>query len=189
LRTIPSTVTNGRAVTKNVREGAVVSLRAVRTLQFLNVTLVALVMGVLFGTWFGLSRSITAIDPESFLEVGRIMAQSLAVPTGVLLTLATLTAIPLLHELYRRREAGALRPAAVGVILMMAALIVTLTVNVPLDSLFGQWTVATIPPDWYAARDRWAFHHDLRTILSIAALGAFLGSAVRPAGAEAPALA
>jgi uncharacterized membrane protein len=166
-----------------------VSLRAVKTLQFLNVTLVALVMGILFGTWFALSRSIVSIDPESFLEIGRIMTQSLVVPTGVLLTIATLTAIPLLHELYRRRELGALRPAAVGVALMMAALIVTLTVNVPLDSLFGQWTVATIPPDWYAARDRWAFHHDLRTILSVAALGAFLGSArVRPGAAEASAL-
>ena len=165
------------------------SLRAVKTLQFLNVTLVALVMGVLFGTWFGLSRSIVAIDAETFLEVCRIMTQSLAVPTGVLLTLATLTAVPLLHELYRRRDARALGPAAIGVALMVAALIVTLTVNVPLDSLFGQWTLATIPPDWYAARDRWAFHHDLRTILSVAALGAFLGSArVRPGAIDAPAL-
>jgi hypothetical protein len=166
-----------------------VSLRAVKTLQFLNVTLVALVMGVFFGTWFGLSRSIVAIDPETFLGIGRIMTQSLAVPTGVLLTLATLTAIPLLHELYRRREAKALRPAAIGVALMAAALIVTLTVNVPLDSLFDQWTLSTLPSDWYAARDRWAFSHDLRTILCVAALGAFLGSArVRPGAVEAPAL-
>ena len=165
------------------------SLRAIKILQFLNVTLAALVMGVLFGTWFGLSRYIAAIDPESFLELGRIMTQSLAVPMGVLLTAATLTAVQLVYELYRRRDAGGLRPAAVGVALMMAALIVTLTVNVPLDSLFGQWTVATIPHDWYAARDRWAFSHDLRTILSIAALGAFLGSArVMPGVAKAPAL-
>jgi len=170
------TATNGRAATKNVRAGAVVSLRAVKTLQFLNVTLVALIMGVFFGTWFSLSRFIAFIDAESFLEVGRIMTQSLAVPTGVLLTVTTLAAIPLLHELYRRHEVGALRAAAVGVALMLGALIVTLTVNVPLDSLFGQWTVATLPPDWYAARDRWAFSHDLRTILSIAALGAFLAS-------------
>ena len=166
------------------------SLRAVRILQFLNVTLVALVMGVLFGTWFGLSRYIAAIDPESFVEIGRIMTQSLAVPTGVLLTVATLTAVQLCYELSRCREAGALRPAAVGVALMMAALIITLTVNVPLDSLFGRWTVATMPSDWYAVRDRWAFSHDLRTMLSIAALGAFLVSArVRPGAAETPALA
>lgn len=155
------------------------SLHAVKILQFLNVTLVALVMGVFFGTWFGLSRYVTAIDAESFLELGRIMAQSLAIPTGVLLTAATLTAVQLVYELYHRRDAGGLRPAAVGVALMMAALIVTLTVNVPLDALFGQWTVATIPPDWYAARDRWAFSHDLRTILCVAALGAFLGATIR----------
>lgn len=155
------------------------SLRAVKTLQFLNVTLVALVMGVFFGTWFVLSRSIAAIDREGFLEVGRIMTQSLAIPTGVLLTIATLTAIPLVYELYRRREASALRAAGVGIALIGAALIVTLTVNVPLDSLFGQWTMATMPTDWYAARDRWAFSHDLRTILCVGALGAFLGATIR----------
>jgi hypothetical protein len=41
------------------------SSRTVRVAQFVNVLLFALVMGVFWGTWFSLSRSIGSIRPDT----------------------------------------------------------------------------------------------------------------------------
>jgi len=46
---------------------------AARVTQFVSIFLVVLVVGSLWGTWLGLSRSIAALSPETFLEVGHVM--------------------------------------------------------------------------------------------------------------------
>ena len=118
-----------------------------KKLQFVNVMLVALVMGVFWGTWFSLSRSIASIEPPTFLEIGGIMIRNLAGPMRILLPAAILSAVPILYLLYRRRQATSLSFAAAGLACLLGALVVTLTVNVPLDYVFRGWTVATLPPD------------------------------------------
>ena len=44
-----------------------------KAVQFLTLLLFSLVTGVFWGTWFSLSRSMAAITPGTFLEVGRLM--------------------------------------------------------------------------------------------------------------------
>jgi uncharacterized membrane protein len=68
--------------------------------------------------------------------------------------------------------------ALAGFALMVCALVVTLSVNVPIDNQIKRWTVATLPSDWQAIRDRWEFYHALRTFLSIAALGLVTASSL-----------
>jgi uncharacterized membrane protein len=150
--------------------------RAVKILQFVNVMLVALVTGVFWGTWFSLSRSMDVITPATFLEVGRIMIGNLGAPMSVLLPGAILSAVPILYLLYRRRQSAALVLATAGLVLILAALAVTLIVNVPLDYRFLVWTTTTLPSDWQVSRDRWEYYHGVRTLLSVAALGSLLGS-------------
>lgn len=147
-----------------------------KMLQLVSVMLFALVTGVFWGTWFSLSRSMSAISPATFLEVGRIMISNLGGPMRVLLPASILSAAALLYVLYRRRESSAFILAAVAVSLMLVALTTTLVVNVPLDYVFVSWTVDTLPGDWRAIRDRWEFYHGVRTLLSIAALGSLVGS-------------
>ncbi len=53
--------------------------------QFFNLVLFCLVVGVFWGTWFSLSRSIGAITPATLLEIGRTMIENLAVPMAVLM--------------------------------------------------------------------------------------------------------
>jgi hypothetical protein len=60
-----------------------VTYRTVRIVQFVNVLLFALVMGVFWGTWFSLSRSIASIRPETFLEIGHTMIANLGGPMSV----------------------------------------------------------------------------------------------------------
>ena len=52
--------------------GPVASRRrsAVKIIQLVTMSLFTLVAGVLWGTWFSLSRSIASITPAVFLEIG-----------------------------------------------------------------------------------------------------------------------
>ena len=77
---------------------------------------------------------------------------------------------------YRHRESSAFILATLAVSLMLAALAITLLVNVPLDYRFAEWTIATLPPDWRVSRDRWEFYHGVRTLLSVAGLSSLVGS-------------
>jgi uncharacterized membrane protein len=57
-----------------------------------------------------------------------------------------------------------------GFLLMVAALVVTLAVEVPIDNQINAWTAATLPGDWRSTRSRWELFHTIRTVLSIAAV-------------------
>src|SRR5215813_6748866 len=136
--------------------------------QFLSTMLFALVMGVFWGTWFALSRSIEGFRPQTFLDIGQTAIGNLAIPMRVLMPLSLVSALLLLALLPKRSLAFAF--AAAGFLLMVCALIITLAVEVPIDNQIKVWTVATMPPDWQLLRDRWEFYHALRTFVSIAAL-------------------
>jgi hypothetical protein len=61
---------------------------------------------------------------------------------------------------------------------MVAALVVTLAVNVPIDYEINRWTTSTLPPDWTATRDRWQLYHTVRTFASLGSLGCAIASAL-----------
>jgi len=147
-----------------------------RLAQFSTIILFALVMGVMWGTWFALSRSIVTFRPQTFLDIGQTAIRNLGVPMRILMPLSLLSALVMLALLPKRSAAFAF--AVAGVSLMVGVLVITLTVEVPIDNQIKTWTVATLPADWQMLRDRWEFYHALRTFLSIAALAAVTASAL-----------
>jgi uncharacterized membrane protein len=61
-------------------------------------------------------------------------------------------------------------PASWGVVaLLVAALLVTVIVHLPLNRVFQGWTVASHPADWDDARRRWRNWNWLRCILAVGA--------------------
>ena len=144
--------------------------------QFISLFLFTLITGVFWGTWFSLSRSIGAISPANFLEIGHIMIANLGRPMSMLMPAAILSTTLIIYLLYRRRQTTALVLTVAAVALMVAAMIVTLVVNVPIDGQIREWTTATLPSDWQAIRDRWEFYHMVRTFLSLAAVSCLFAS-------------
>jgi uncharacterized membrane protein len=69
-----------------------------------------------------------------------------------------------------RQERGVSGFVLAGSLLMILAMIITLTVNVPIDNQIKTWTLQTLPADWGSIRDRWEAFHTLRTFVSIGAL-------------------
>jgi uncharacterized membrane protein len=150
----------------------------VKILKFISLFLFALVAGVFWGTWFSLSRSIASITPGTFLEVGGIMIGNLALPMRILMPAALLSMLPVLFVQFRRRNIAAFFLAVAGLLLFVLALVVTLTVNVPIDNQIRQWTVTTLPSDRQVIRDRWEFYHGLRTVACLAGFACGLASAL-----------
>jgi Domain of unknown function (DUF1772) len=148
---------------------------ALRALQFVSTFLLVLVVGPLWGLWFGLSRSITDLTPQAFLEVGHATISNFApvmpflMPAAMLATL--LTGVLLLRV---TRVAASLTLA--GFVLFVGVALVTVLGNVPLNNQIRDWTAATMPADWWRVRDTWQQLHTVRTFLSLAGLAYVLAA-------------
>ena len=159
-----------------------------RAAQGVTIVLFALVMGAFWGTWFSLSRTMDRLSGETFVTVGHEMIRNLGVPMAILLPLALLSALVTLALLWRDGRGAAFWWLLAGFLLMVAALVVTLAVEVPIDNRIRAWTAATLPPDWRSIRSRWELFHTVRTFLSIAAvIAATVGAVVGPYAAGLPA--
>jgi len=143
-----------------------------KVLQFFTVMLFALVTGVFWGTWFSLSRSITSISPGTFLEIGHTIINNLAVPMRFLMPGAIVLSV--LTMAFMPRKSTAFYFTLSGTILMIVAMIITLSVNVPIDNQIKVWTVNSLPSNWDQIRDRWESFHAVRTSVSIAGLASIL---------------
>ena len=158
----------------------------IRAAQATTIVLFALVMGVFWGTWFSLSRTMDQLSGDTFVAVGHAMIDNLGLPMAILLPLALLSALVTLALLWRGARGAAFWWLLGGFLLMVAALVITLAVEVPIDNQIQTWTAATLPADWRSIQSRWELWHTIRTFTSIAAVVAVTISAVvtaRPAGA------
>jgi hypothetical protein len=79
-----------------------------RAAQATTTVLFALVMGVFWGTWFSLSRTMDQLSAETFLAVGHEMIRNLGGPMAVLLPLSLLSALVTLALLWPHRSDGTL---------------------------------------------------------------------------------
>ena len=141
-----------------------------RVAQVVTIVLFALVMGVFWGTWFSLSRTMDQLSPETFVAVGHQMIHNLGTPMAILLPLALLSALITLVLARQDGHPAAFWWLAAGFLLMVTALVVTLAVEVPIDNRIQTWTAATLPADWRSIQSRWERFHTIRTFLSIAAV-------------------
>jgi len=148
----------------------------VKVAQFFALLLFSLVTGVFWGTWFSLSRSIGAITPQTFLEVGHTMIGNLGGTMSVLMPAAVVSGIVVCALLFRRGHTRGGALAGASVLLLLMAMAVTLVVNVPIDRQIQSWTTGTLPTTWTTVRDRWEFYHGLRTLVSLFALACLFAS-------------
>jgi len=154
------------------------SFQALEIWQFISILLLALVTGVFWGTWLGLSRSMASLTPETFLTIGHAMIGNLGTVMAILMPAAILATLPVLFLLYRRRS-RALYPTLIGFALFVIALAVTLIVEVPIDNQIEAWTTASLPANWQQLRDRWELFHVIRTWVSVIGLALLILGALQ----------
>lgn len=145
-------------------------------LDIVTITLAALVLGVFWGPWLALTRSLDALAAPVFLQVVHRLDRNLGRSMTILYPI-TLVAIVVMLIVSFRCTAAAFWLVAAGLAMFVLALIVTSTIEVPIVAKIRDWTEDTMPANWQALRDRWVSFHLLRVIPGI------LGVALLTAGA------
>jgi hypothetical protein len=142
----------------------------------LAIVLAALVVGVFWGPWLALTRSIGTLAPETFLVIVHRLDRNLGRAMTALFPLALASLIPVLVLTIRQPVSFLLELGAF--VLLVLTLVVTAAVEVPIVTQIRGWTESTMPVGWEQRRDRWVSFHLLRVIPGIIALGLLVGGAL-----------
>jgi uncharacterized membrane protein len=144
-----------------------------RFAEFISLILTALVMGVFWGTWFTLTRSLENFSPSEFIHIGKTIIANVAVPMRILMP-ATLLFLLIASWLSFKINKPSFYWYSLSLLFMIVTLIITIAVEVPIDNHIKTWTTETIPANWQSLRHTWNQFHTLRTITSVLSFS-FLG--------------
>src|SRR4030095_10407347 len=132
-----------------------------KAVEFISLVLASLVMGVFWGTWFTLTRSIHDFSPAEFIHIGKTIIANVAFPMSIIMP-ATLLSMLVAILLSRHINTTSFYLYIVSFLLMVVTLIITVAVEVPIDNKIKTWTEATIPSNWESLRQRWDIFHTIR---------------------------
>ena len=143
-----------------------------RAVEFAALILSALVMGVFWGTWFTLTRSLDNFSAAEFIHIGKTIISNAAIPMSILMPV-TLLLMLFAILLVRRENKFSFYSYSISFLLMVVTLIITVAVEVPIDNKIKTWTEATVSANWGSLRERWNEFHSTRTFTSIASVFLF----------------
>jgi uncharacterized membrane protein len=138
-------------------------------LQVISIVLAALVVGVFWGPWVGLTRSIATFEPTAFLAIVKRLSANLGPLMTILMPATLALLVPVLILAFSERRATFYLTLA-ALACFAVATVVTLVTEVPIVKQIESWTPSTLPCDWERLRDRWVSFHLLRVISGIAGL-------------------
>lgn len=142
-----------------------------------SIFLSASVGGMYWGPWLALSRSMRTFKPEVFLDIVDRMNRNMESVMTILTPVALLSIAPVLVFSYGVQPRTFYLTLA-GFALFIAALLVTMLVEVPIVKQIVSWTVATLPGNWQQLRDRWGAFHLIRVAAGIGGLVLLLTGAI-----------
>jgi uncharacterized membrane protein len=135
-------------------------------LSYVNLMVVSLVVGTMFGIWFGYNP--VNLSYAGYLEQQKqvISALNIKLPLiaagGIVLTVVSAI-------LYRNNRSALYLIIAAAVCLIISG-IVTRFFNQPINAKVMQWTVEAPPMDWEVVRDTWWRYHIIRMSAGIVSL-------------------
>jgi uncharacterized membrane protein len=156
----------------------------IKSIEFISLLLASLVMGVFWGTWFTLTRSIHDFSAAEFIHIGKTIINNVAVPMAIIMP-ATLIFMLIATLMSRRVNRNTFYLYLISFLLMVITLIITVGIEVPIDNQIKTWTEDSVPANWEALRQKWDLFHTIRTFTSIASVALFGWGAIRinyPAG-------
>jgi len=143
--------------------------------SFLNgaaLFLLMLITGVFWGTWFTLTRSLSEFQPSEFIHIGKAIIANVATPMKILMP-AGILLVAFSVWLKRKNDQARFFFGVLSLILIVAVLLITLFVLVPIDNDIKTWTESTIPKYFESIRAKWKSYHAVRTFLSLASFASF----------------
>ncbi len=123
-----------------------------------------------WGPWLALSRSFHQLEHTVLLAVVQQMNTNMARLMTFLspLSLLTTAGMALWYRALHLQTAFYL--ATAGFLLLLAAVVITVQVEVPIVKRMITWTTATLPADWEQQRDKWQRNHVTRVLCGLGGL-------------------
>lgn len=146
-----------------------------RIIQFIGLFLLLLVTGTFWGTWFTLTRSLETFSAQEFIHIGKTIIENVAWPMRILMPLAILFNILYLWWRPRKRSVGFII-GLVACVFLIITLLITVSIEVPIDNQIKTWTPETVPGEWESLRDRWKLFHAIRTLTALLSFACFSAS-------------
>lgn len=144
-----------------------------KAVESFTLILAALVMGVFWGTWFTLTRSIHDFSAAEFIHIGKTIIDNVAIPMSIIMP-ATLLFMLVTLLLSRRINRYSFYLYSISFLLMVITLIITVAIEVPIDNQIKSWTASTVPANWESLRQKWDTYHTMRTFTSIGSVVFFV---------------
>ena len=145
--------------------------------ELINIVLSALVGGMYWGPWLALSRSLGTFEPGVFLAIVHRLNRNMGPLMTWLTPLGLLSTLPTLYLSFGSQPVTFYLTLA-GFGCFVAALIVTMAIEVPIVMQIVTWNVSAMPPNWQQLRDRWVNFHILRIVGGIAGLALLVAGAI-----------
>src|SRR5665213_4239403 len=113
-----------------------------------------LVCGIFWGLFFALSRSYQVFTPTELAKVARIIVANLEAPMRNL-SLLCLALMGLSIAFYPDKTGWGFYAVIISLPLIIAALVITTAVEVPINNQVVTWTSGNVPADGENLRNRW----------------------------------
>ena len=137
-----------------------------------------LITGVFWGTWFTLTRRLDNFSAVEFIHIGQTIITNVAVQMSIIMPAALLFLLLSMWRSYKKNRA-VFWLFTLSFVLMVATLIITVGVEVPLDNQIKNWTPETVPENWTSLRRTWNEFHTIRTFTSIGSFVFYVGGILR----------
>lgn len=132
-------------------------------LHFVTASVAMLVVGTVFGIWFG--HEPFSYSPGAYVEQQQQMIRALNVKMPLLGLGAIASTLACAYLARGERRALALLLGAAGCFLVMGA--VTRFLNQPINAIVIEWSPAAPPTEWSELRDKWWTFHAWRTSFGV----------------------
>jgi Anthrone oxygenase len=122
------------------------------------------------GTVLVLELALRRLNGQEYAHVRQVEFVFFTPFIGAVL-LPTLIAVAMLVIHARKTRSPTLRPTAIALGLLLLAVLISLTVNGPINVGEQSWNLQALPAEWARIRDRWQIAHAVRTVAIVFALG------------------
>lgn len=135
-------------------------------IRFLNIIMVALVAGTIFGIWLGYNPINLSATTYIEQQQNNIRALNTIMPLLGLITII----LTLISAFLRKKEKGVFLLLLIATVFLIISGLTTKFGNQPINSVVMTWDMNTPPDNWVALRDQWWTYHIIRTSTAIMAL-------------------
>jgi len=140
---------------------------ALVAVRFIAVLATGVLAGIFVGDRMGASFARPELSPSSFVKFQQVQHVHFVKMMPVLMGIAILSSLAWLVLIRSRIGTVSFLLLALGTLAYISVLVVTRTVNVPINNQLMTWSASSPPPDVMKIWARWEQVHTVRTFIAV----------------------